>query len=40
MLILSIFLDKKLSKYFWRKTHFKLAIFEFAAVLRGGGGFV
>jgi hypothetical protein len=32
MLILSIFLNKKSYKYFLRKTHFKLAIFEFAAV--------
>jgi hypothetical protein len=37
MLILGIFLDQKLAKYFWRKTHFKLAI-EFAAVLSGGAG--
>jgi hypothetical protein len=29
---------KKSSKYFLRKTHFKLAIFEFAAVWSGGGG--
>jgi hypothetical protein len=35
------FLYKKSSKYFPRKTHFKLAIFELAAVLSGGvGGFV
>jgi uncharacterized membrane protein YjgN (DUF898 family) len=32
MLILSIFLFKKSSKYFLRKTNFKLLIFEFAAV--------
>jgi hypothetical protein len=38
MLILSVFLDKKSSKYFPRTTHFKLAIFEFAAVLSGGRG--
>jgi hypothetical protein len=38
MLILSIFLDKKSSKYFLRKTHFNMTIFEFAAVWSGGGG--
>jgi hypothetical protein len=32
MLILKVFLDKKSSEYFPRKTPFKFAIFEFAAV--------
>jgi hypothetical protein len=32
MLISKVFLDKKSSKYFPRKTPFKLAIFDFAAV--------
>jgi hypothetical protein len=32
MLILGIFLDQKSAKYFFRKTHFKMTIFEFAAV--------
>jgi hypothetical protein len=43
MLILGIFLDQKLLKYFLRKTHFDLPIFEFTAVflnfpLGEGGG--
>jgi hypothetical protein len=44
-LILSIFLDKKSSQYFLRKTHFKLPIFEFVwqflnfpPMGEGGGG--
>jgi hypothetical protein len=37
MQILSIFLDKKSPQYFLRKMHFKLAIFEFAALWSGGG---
>jgi hypothetical protein len=32
MLILGIFLVQKSAKYFLRKTHFKMTIFEFAAV--------
>jgi hypothetical protein len=32
MLIIGIFLDQKLSKYFFRKMHFELPIFELAAV--------
>jgi hypothetical protein len=32
MLILDIFLDQKLAKYFLRKTHFKMTVFEFVAV--------
>jgi hypothetical protein len=32
MLILGIVLDQKSAKYFLRKTHFRMTIFEFAAV--------
>jgi hypothetical protein len=44
MLILGIFLDKKSSQYFLRKTHLELPIFDFAAVFLNfrpgeGGGY-
>jgi hypothetical protein len=42
LLILSVFLDKKSSQYFLRKTHFKMTIFEFFRIFKspanGGGG--
>jgi hypothetical protein len=41
MLILSVFLDEKSSKYFPRKMPFKLAFFSISGCVEwGGGGFV